>query len=59
MRRIGLVKKEKYSFQVEFKEIPDIDVNKQLLFYGKGGGPLFTISLLEDIFLNIKSQYTE
>ena len=26
--RIGLVKKEKISFQVEYKEIPDIDVNK-------------------------------
>lgn len=48
--RIGLVKKEKISFQVEYKEIPDTDVNKQLLFYGKGGGPLFTIFLLEDIF---------
>lgn len=59
MRRIDLVNKEKYSFRVEFKEIPDIDVNKQLLFYGKGGRPLFTTSLLEDIFLNIKSQYIE
>lgn len=46
--RLG--EERKISFQVEYKEIPDIDVNKQLLFYGKGGGPLFTVSLLEDIF---------
>lgn len=26
--KIGLVKKEKLSFQVEYKEIPDTDVNK-------------------------------